>query len=169
MLMKTKYLHAPWHDTKSELPDGSGRRCVCFLPMFGCEVEMIFHRSRKESGYKDFFTECASGGRAYDYDHIKYWRYYADKDAEMASEQTKERIRKQVTLALDRILSKSKDGLEKILAAATEYELKEYDSKEKILTALMEEAAGPFVRGADAAYNGKFYSTVDGYRKTLKH
>ena len=71
------YTKAPWRESAKELPDGSGRRCICYIPQYG-EVEMIFHRSRPDSGYKDFFTECA-GGRAYDYDYIKYWRYYTDE------------------------------------------------------------------------------------------
>lgn len=167
MLMKTKYLHAPWHDTKSELPDGSGRRCVCFLPMFGCEVEMIFHRSRKDSGYKDFFTECASGGRAYDYDHIKYWRYYTDPEPEHASEETKERIRKWVVDVLKKIMSTSEANLDKILDRATEYQLKECGAEEGILTALMTEAARPFLFIKEDSSWRKSYS-VEQFTKMMK-
>ena len=72
------YTKAPWRESKKELPEHSGMRCICFVPSLGCEVEMIFHRSRPDSGYKDYFTECAKGCRAYDWDFIKYWRYYTD-------------------------------------------------------------------------------------------
>lgn len=166
MLMKTKYLHAPWHDTKSELPDGSGRRCVCFLPMFGCEVEMIFHRSRKDSGYKDFFTECV-GGRAYDYDFIRYWRYYTDPEQEHASEETKERIRKWVVDVLKKIMSTSEANLDKILDRATEYQLKECGAEEGILTALMTEAARPFLFIKEDSSWRKSYS-VEQFTKMMK-
>ncbi len=74
--MENKYLKAPWHDTKYELPNYSGARCICFLPRYDCEVEMIFRKARKDSGYKDYFIECAKGCRIYDYDFITYWRYY---------------------------------------------------------------------------------------------
>ncbi len=78
MADKEKYLKAPWHSTKQELPDtAKGNRCVCYNTFCGCEMEMIFHRARKDSGYKDFFT---ADGRSYDYDHIAYWRYYTDKE-----------------------------------------------------------------------------------------
>lgn len=79
--IQSDYTKAPWRESSKELPSGSGMRCVCFVPMLGCEVEMIFHRSRPGSGYMDFFTECAAGNRAYDWDRIKYWRYYTDKVA----------------------------------------------------------------------------------------
>lgn len=80
MINKEKYLKAPWHNTKNELPDtGRGNVCVCYVPSYGCEMRMVFHRARKDSGYKDFFT---ADGRSYDYDFIAYWRYYADKEDE---------------------------------------------------------------------------------------
>lgn len=72
------YTKAPWREAAKELPEHSGLRCVCFVPSLRCEVEMIFHRSRPDSGYKDYFTECTKGNRAYDWDFIKYWRYYTD-------------------------------------------------------------------------------------------
>ena len=70
------YTRAPWHEAKKELPSFGGARCVCYMPMYGCEVEMVFHRSRPDSGYKDFFVESAKGGRAYDWNYIQYWRYF---------------------------------------------------------------------------------------------
>lgn len=76
--MNEKYLKAPWHSTKVELPDTRrGNRVVCYNTFCGCEMEMTFHRARKDSGYADFFT---AGGRSYDYWHISYWRYYSDKE-----------------------------------------------------------------------------------------
>ncbi|MBQ0154758.1 MAG: hypothetical protein KBS70_08275 [Bacteroidales bacterium] len=76
--MNNKYLSAPWHSTRDELPEAGHNMCVCVCPYLGNgEYEMIFHRARKDSGYKDFFTCC---GRSYDYDLIKYWRYLTDKE-----------------------------------------------------------------------------------------
>lgn len=76
--MESKYLKAPWHSTANELPEPGHNMCVCTCPYLGSgEYEMIFHRARKDSGYKDYFM-CF--GRAYDYDMIKYWRYLTDKE-----------------------------------------------------------------------------------------
>ena len=73
-----KYLHAPWHDSKKELPEHSGLRCICYNTFHHCEMEMIFYKGH--DGYKDFFKEVAKGNRAYDYSWIKYWKYYTDKE-----------------------------------------------------------------------------------------
>lgn len=74
--MEDKYLKAPWHSTKDELPSYSGARCMCYHSWFNCEMEMIFHKSRKDSGYLDSFKEV--NGKEYDYNMIKYWCYYTD-------------------------------------------------------------------------------------------
>ena len=73
-----KYKNPIWHDTSKELPAFSGARCMCYHTWFHQEIEMIFHKSRRDSGYKDFFTEVAYKGKAYDYDLIKYWAYYPE-------------------------------------------------------------------------------------------
>lgn len=75
--MNEKYLKAPWHDSRKELPESGHNRCVCYSTHLGGEFEAIFHRARKDSGGRDFFT---SFGRSYDYDYITYWRYYSDKE-----------------------------------------------------------------------------------------
>lgn len=78
--MDNKYLKAPWHNTKTDLPSHSGERCICYNSFTHCEMEMIYRKSRPDSGYKDSFTECAYKGRVYDYDWITYWRYYTDRE-----------------------------------------------------------------------------------------
>lgn len=75
---KKDYTKFPWHDTSKELPDHSGSRCICYNNFTHSEMEMIFHKARKDSGYLDWFTECTYKGNDYDYTHIKYWRYYND-------------------------------------------------------------------------------------------
>ena len=81
VVRKFKYLRAPWHDTKKELPDTSkGNRCICYMPPYG-EIEMIFHRSRPNSGWKDFFMEAGCRkGIVCDYDFVKYWRYFTENE-----------------------------------------------------------------------------------------
>ena len=71
-----KYLSYPWHDALKELPSYSGARCMCYHSWFKKEIEMIFHKSRKDSGYLDSFKEV--NGKEYDYNLIKYWCYYTD-------------------------------------------------------------------------------------------
>lgn len=75
MANNEKYLKAPWHDTRKELPVTPHNMCVCYVPYLGCEVQMVFHKARKDSGYKDYFTYA---GRSYDYDLIAYWRYLSE-------------------------------------------------------------------------------------------
>ena len=70
-----KYTKAPWRSTKNELPSYGGAVCMCYNSYLHCEMRMVFHRSRKDSGYKDFFT---AEGRSYDYDWITYWAYYSE-------------------------------------------------------------------------------------------
>lgn len=78
--MNEKYLKAPWRDSRKELPEHSGMRCICYNSYTNCEMEMIFYRARPGSGYADFFKECAKGNFTYDWGWIKYWRYYTDKE-----------------------------------------------------------------------------------------
>lgn len=75
--LSEKYKKAPWRESTKELPTYGGAVCICYVPMYHCEMKMVFHRSRKDSGYKDFFT---AEGRSYDYDCIKYWCYYGDTE-----------------------------------------------------------------------------------------
>ena len=88
-----KYLKEPWHDSAAELPSYGGAVCVCYVPKYGCEMHMVFHRSRKDSGYKDFFT---AEGRSYDYDCIKFWCYYADTEEAKQKRAIEEKICREV-------------------------------------------------------------------------
>jgi len=70
-----KYTQAPWHDAKQDKPSFGGAVCMCYNAYLHCEMRMIFHRSRPDSGYEDFFTAEL---RSYDYHHITYWAYYPE-------------------------------------------------------------------------------------------
>ena len=75
----SKYTKEPWRSTEKELPSYGGAVCMCYNTFCNCEMMMVFHKARKDSGYKDYFT---AGGRFYDYDWIKYWRYYYEKETD---------------------------------------------------------------------------------------
>lgn len=73
--MNEKYLKAPWHDTRKELPEIGHNRCVVYSTHLNSEFEAIFHKGK--DGWKDYFTAF---GRSFDYDYITYWRYYSEQE-----------------------------------------------------------------------------------------